>query len=334
MSGDRKPDSATFERLIDRLSEAFPNDPRRAEWTQHVYRFDDVRAAAEILRSGRLVSRDRWVASGPQHGDAANREIIAQSEHAHRYARLYFRPRTPTQHAMEGIRRRQDVVRGAHCAVPVFLVFDAKRMLTRVGARFSDGNLAVFSAFQPQVGSTAAEFRNLPFRSIYHDSSLGQEEKQKILFHRNAEVLFEDQVDLDDLQEIVCRTSPERQTLLNLLGDHWKKYATLTRLERSGEMMFFKKDVTYVYDIQLESDRITVTMAPHVGPYEWEIDVRDTTEQRVLLHDTITRPAHDLPIEILISGLPEAVAVRLLVEGHLAFQGRLRRRTLIPRVSR
>ena len=50
------------------------------------------------------------------------------------------------------------------------------------------------------------------------------EMKEELKFRRHAEVLAEDELDLEGLREIVCRTGPERDTLLDLLGPEAERW--------------------------------------------------------------------------------------------------------------
>ena len=128
--------------------------------------------------------------------------------------RLYFHPRTPTQHQVEGFRPAGGLGSlGKHMPVPIFLLFDAKEILTRKTTRFSTGNLSQ----NPPVGEDAAFFESIPFEKIYHDSWMREEEKSEIKFHRHAEIIVSHELDLDGLRRIWCRSEAEYQTLLHLL---------------------------------------------------------------------------------------------------------------------
>ena len=121
--------------------------------------------------------------------DIASPEIIAQTPKPYKnYVRLYFRPRTPTQYSNEGIRTVIDrVLSGAHCPIPVYLLFDSIDIITRKGTKFTNGNL---SSRNVEVGDTFVFISNLPFNKIYHlGTIINQDDIREITFHKNAEVI-------------------------------------------------------------------------------------------------------------------------------------------------
>jgi hypothetical protein len=111
---------------------------------KYLYHFADVQNAAQILQSGELLSRNEAVRRSVMKNDNASSQVISVTALRHMdHARLYFRPRTPTQYHNEGIRPLAARGLGAHCPVPIFLVFDLVETLCLDGMMFSNGNLAV-----------------------------------------------------------------------------------------------------------------------------------------------------------------------------------------------
>ena len=99
--------------------------------------------------------------------------------------------------------------------------------------RFSNGSLAGYSP--GRVGAKASFFERLPFKEIYHNSWLKEDEKREIIARRHAEVIVPGQLDLEPLRFIWCRSEAEKETLLSLLSEternrwankvfHGKKY--------------------------------------------------------------------------------------------------------------
>jgi hypothetical protein len=61
--------------------------------------------AIKILESGQLLSRKKLIEAGEMITDNASAEVIDNTDEAWKgYVRLYFRPRTPTQHNNQGFR--------------------------------------------------------------------------------------------------------------------------------------------------------------------------------------------------------------------------------------
>ncbi len=204
-------------------------------WPRYVYHFTDVHNAASILQSGYLFSRAEAERRGLMRVDNASPEIIQQTRPAHlKYARLYFRPRTPTQYRNEGIRPLgQRELGGAHCPIPVYFCFEAWAVLAQDNTEFSNGNMG-----SPRASHSGERdfFLSIPFHLVFHHRWFKPEERDDIIFRRNAEVLVPDRLPLDPtLKFIVCRSTAERHTLLTLLpADLRRQWAPRIRLGEGG----------------------------------------------------------------------------------------------------
>ena len=76
--------------------------PHREHWPRYLFHHAPLENAVKILTSGRL---SRIHSDQVRGRDVAGFGVIDCSQRAHHFARLYFRPRTPTQYHIEGIRR-------------------------------------------------------------------------------------------------------------------------------------------------------------------------------------------------------------------------------------
>lgn len=162
-----------------------------------------------------MYSRNNALKMGLMESDNASPQVIDQTnEQWSDFVRLYFRPRTPTQYNNEGFRPKEDRALESNCPVPIFFLFDAKGLLSRKEVLFSNTGLARGCS---QVFSDAVGFKNLPFKLIYHNAFFSREERDLIVGARHDEVIIPDQLDLDDLKNIWCRSEAEYKTLLNLL---------------------------------------------------------------------------------------------------------------------
>jgi len=237
-------------------------------WPQYVYHFTDVHNAVNILKLGYLYSRNEAEKRSVMAIDNASPEVIQQTQPEHfNFVRLYFRPRTPTQYMNEGIRpRNQRELGGAHCPVPVFFCFDALTVLALDDTEFSNGNM----------GSSRAEhsrerdfFFRIPFDFVYHNRWFPPEDRDEIVFRRNAEVLVPEALVLEPaLKFIACRSAAERQTLLNLLplglANQW---ASRIRL---GVSALFERQWTYVEEVITVDNAVTFRFNPNTrtpGPF-------------------------------------------------------------------
>ena len=188
----------------------------RTRWPSFLFRHERVENAAAILRAGTLLARSA-VGLG-NFVDVAPAEIIAARSGAQTFARLYFRPRTPTQYHIEGIRKASELYRDRHAPVLVSFVFRATSVLCNRGTGFSDGNMQSGVA---DVGNDDAFFGSIPFAKVYHEGPFVPEsiEAAGIIHARCAETLVPSPLALaGNLQAVLCRSTAERQTLLHMAG--------------------------------------------------------------------------------------------------------------------
>jgi hypothetical protein len=318
-----KRDAPSILRFLDELESSSWLGIQRREWPRYVYHYSDIRNIVEILKCGQLLCRRRVVDDNRLKVDIADKEII-QDSRTHDYARFYFRPRTPTQFDQEGIRPPAIQVHGAHCPVPVFLLFDSRSMLTRDECLFTRGNLKT-RGHEP--GRSARFLSSIDFHSVYHDGPFSPEERNRVIFSRNAEVLFPDSVDLEELKWIVCRSGAEKQTLLHLLGDDAGEWNELIRLEARSERLFERR-WTYVEDVRLLDDLVQVELRNACVCSNYEIRVSNDLGDRL-----VSRPddfsAQNGRALIRMSGSPARTWVRVEIENCLAFESYLLRGVLL-----
>jgi Arc/MetJ-type ribon-helix-helix transcriptional regulator len=212
-------------------------------WPRYVYHFTDVQNAVSILTDGMLFSRAEAEKLGRMIIDNASPDVIAQTRPEHtQFARLYFRPRTPTQYRNEGIRplKRRELG-GAHCPMPIYFCFDALEVLSQDTTEVSDGNMGSLRASHSRQRDF---FFGIPFQYVFHNRAFPPDARDEIIFRRNAEVLVPQQLSLEPfLKFLACRSAAERQTLMHLLPHEVAlKWDTKIRL---GEWGFFERRWTY-----------------------------------------------------------------------------------------
>jgi hypothetical protein len=314
-----KSDAEEIRQFLKDLPAASNLGPKRWIWPRHVYRFDDIVTVAEILRSGTLLSRGECKRRGIRHRDQANTQIIENTKHLHRFVRLFFRPRTPTQYRMEGIHPQSEVEKnsGAHCPVSVFLVFSSIEVLTRKDAIFTDGSPTRKQEYSS--GKNVDFLRTIPFRKVYHDGGMGGDARE-ITFRRHAEILIPAALDLDGVLHIVCREDPERRTLLHLLGKDAARWSDRIRTEWPGEDLFIRRGV-FIKEISLVRDCIEVRNAKYRGKFEVSCRVWDNVTQEVIKDRTITNHEFGSGIKIRLTKAPASARVEFRVDGAIAFNG-------------
>jgi hypothetical protein len=251
---------------IDNLKKS--SDPYRQHWPARLFRHEPVENAAVILRDGQLLSRLAAGRRAPK--DVADKQVIASQAMAHDYARLYFRPRSPTQYHIEGIRKKDEYYHNdpdTHAAVLVILIFKSEEILTTPGVCFSDGNM---QSPRTKRFATNDEFRRLRFDHIYH---VGKTEPgSDVIRARCAEVLVPTQLPLDDrLQAVLCRSPAERATLLHLLGDAAAKWSRIIRVYT--EPGIFENRFAYVDSVAVSEDGVTFRIHPRYDARPVRVDI-------------------------------------------------------------
>lgn len=274
-----KPDADEIKLFIDNLANESWLGSVRSVWVKFNFHHTDIRNAVEILKSGKFLCRRLLDETGGMIVDNASHSIIQGTEPSIKdYVRLYFRPRNPTQYRNEGVRPLNKQMLESHCPVPVFFLFDSKEILTRDDCRFSEGNLAAVGV--QGLRSTAEELILFDFKKIYHDSPHND---RTINFHKNAEIVVLNELDLSALKFIVCRSPAERETLLNLLPNdvfnHWS-----SKIVIDTKVSFFFRKWTYIQTAELTNKYAVFTFSPDTiepGPFHLKITRRSNEEKSI-----------------------------------------------------
>jgi hypothetical protein len=321
---ERKKDAARIEAHLDSLRQESWIGPSRQRWPKYIFFFAELQNAIRILRSGKLVCRSE----ADMAVDTGSKEVLDHTNPRFKDAvRLYFRPRTPTQHQVEGFRDADRLGSlGRHMPVPVFFLFDAKDVLTRKTTRFSDGNLSSASSV---VSDDADFFEAIPFRKVYHDSSLyglSELEKRNIIFHKCAEAIVPKELELDSLRSVWCRSEAEYQTLrYSLPSQILRKYGEKLRGRQSS--LYFSK-WSFVESATLEQSKIILrfnasTQTP--GPFAAFLDVENqTTGKRYKWEKNLFHAKEPLTVNIPQIKRACAYRVRFSLDSVTAFAGEFR----------
>ena len=272
-----KPDADEIAQYLSSLATSCRLDSSRRWWPKYVYHSTHVENAAAILESGRLRCRAQ-VQAGQLVKDSASQQIIAGlSKTQKRWVRLYLRPRAPTQYVNEGVRPPSGYEYGAAMPVPVYFLFSAPELLGEQGVSFTPGRLQSGAS----IGSTADDLREIPFKDVYHDGGVGQpgsERRAEILNARHAEVLVKNELALNHLAFVFCRSQPERQTLLNLLSQSARKRWSSRVVVQTHQNLFYKRG-THVEAVTLAADECvfrfyTSILTKFLGPFSIDFQWR------------------------------------------------------------
>ncbi len=294
-----------------------PYYPHRKHWPACLFHHSPLQNAVSILTEGLLRSRNDANNSHPL--DVAAAGVIDARCDAHDWVRLYFRPKTPTQYHIEGIRRPADCkYPDAHAPVFIMFVLDAKAVLSLPDIQFSNKNMQIGSTIP---GNDENYFSQIPFIKVFSEGNNGGD--QSIIDARCAEVMTSSPLDLRHfLKAIYFRSEPERDTVLHMIGEHratWSKYCHV-----SDALKVFEKQYTFVQEVGLTPEGVVFRFNPRRdrAPLGVRIEVFNHNNDRVLdfnnqslaaVPDNNMRWIFNSP---LADGLYH---VKITLDGHLAY---------------
>lgn len=198
------------------LAQKFPHG-FQSWWHQFIFHFSDISNVNSILKSGKLYSRNRAIELGLMQNDNASDEVMGKTNPITKdFVRFYFGTRTPTQFHNEGFTPKNKIKNNAHCPMPIFLLFDFVKLLSREDCSFSGGSVAAVGA---DIYSDITALNNLEFELIYHRGTIPDTLNTRHVVHcRHAEVLISNELDIYNyLSFIYVRSQAERETLLYTL---------------------------------------------------------------------------------------------------------------------
>ncbi|HEV2575137.1 MAG TPA: DarT ssDNA thymidine ADP-ribosyltransferase family protein [Beijerinckiaceae bacterium] len=310
---------AKWEAALDQIYQHY-----RRQWPRYLFHHAPLDNAVRILRDGNLRSRND-LQSNSDFTDVAAPGVIDARSHAHQSARLYFRPRTPTQWHIEGIRKQNECTYSAatHAPVLVMFVFDATSVLELPSTMFCDRNMQLSSACP---GNDEAYFSQIPFTKVYHVGGTGGD--KSITEHRCAEVLAPSPLPLDShLKQIYCRTAAERATLLYLLGDKAAEWAP--KISISNDLQLFERRFTFVNEVTLSNEAIVWELNGRLDAQKIEIklDVYDRNNNSIIAYannNMDARPSAPSTKWRIGRSIPDGeYLVSIYLEGHLAYQNKI-----------
>ncbi|WP_144549660.1 DarT ssDNA thymidine ADP-ribosyltransferase family protein [Bacillus sp. X1(2014)] len=306
----------------------------RKWWSKYIYHFSHITNIASILNDDLLKCRNQVKNINVENlNDNASSEVISGTEEVYKdYVRFYFRPLTPTQFNNEGIRAKDEITSfGAHCPVPVFLLFDPA-MLDEPNVFFSYESLA--SHYHVPLYHGLKKLVEAPFDYIYHYDSTYNLDGRQIRKHRQAEIVVKDQCNLQYLQKIVCRTKAEADTLLELLDffalvQYSDKicYIDEGTFDTTDSKTLFHGDFLKILDVHQSKSSLKVKFNIN-DKYPRNIDIRWSgrgdkpicefvRENYVLCNCDIVNEFHMTMVNFLEGH--DFVKVKIKIDGHLVY---------------
>lgn len=223
-------------------------------WPRYAYHYTDIENATEILISGKLYSRNEAQRLDLMRNDNASEQVIEGTDkYVLDKARLYFRPKTPTQYHNEGfkhpdLRFNQNI--NANVLVPVFFLFDLEKLLKRKDVYFSEMSQAGYGS---NLLQGIDDFANMNFERIYSSGSMIDASVDKQ--YRHAEIVVDNSLLIDScIQKICCRNECEKISLMNLLRrkgvEKYNRYKDIIEVSKNN---MFEYNGLYVEECQYYS---------------------------------------------------------------------------------
>ena len=240
----------------------FVMTPSMSWWPKYFYHFTNIENALGIISKGWIYGRREAVQNHLMETDNASLSVISISQNnIQEYARLYFRPRTPTQYHNEGYKpkhvRQIDI--NANCPVPIFFFLDSYSVLNLADVKFSESSCAGMHDLNLLSGEEA--FSRLPFDKIYHDRSFTPDQRDDIIQHRQAEIVRQHGFPIENtLKGIFCRSIAEKETLLYRLStqypEAYKKYHHIIRFTPS--LNLFYNNGIFIKKVECSENKIFI----------------------------------------------------------------------------
>lgn len=228
-------------------------------WPLYLYHFTDVLNAVNIIDKEYIYGRKTAIERHLMSTDNASANVINMTQDdVLRYARLYMRPKTPTQYHNEGYKpkhiRNKEI--DANCPVPIFFFLDAEKTLSMDGMKFIEKGLARGIHDDNEFLNGETEFLKLNFEKIFHVGPF--DKSSDITKYRHTEVIREDGIPISKvIKGIACRSIAEKQTLLYLLKktseERYNRYRNI--ISYKPELDIFYKNGVYIKDVYFKDDK-------------------------------------------------------------------------------
>ena len=283
----------------------------------------DIKNVVSILSNGEIYSRSRITSAGQLPVDIASPQVMkAQTSNGKTTCVCTFGQELPLSIETRDFVQLVQQELNAHCPVPVYLIFDALAVLSRADSCFSDGNMG---SPQANVHTDVSSLEQIPFNMVYHDTWFDPSERDRIVHHRNAEVLAPERMGLENLRYIGCLSDAEYKTLLHLLpsGTH-SRWADKIGVRPS--LQLFNRQWTFAEQAELSTERIVfhfnrTSLTP--GPFDTKIEIHETvTGMKYLWHNLQFQC--DRAFSLALSNLRNSFdyTASLTLDGHLAYADR------------
>lgn len=234
-------------------------------WPICFYHFTDIHNALGILEKNWIYGRNKAKEAHLMQSDNASKSVIdVTSDYVKEYARLYFRPLTPTQYHNEGFKPQHIREPGinASCPVPIFFCLDAEKILNLEGIEFVECGLA--GSYHGRLQHGVEAFSKLNFNKIYHNGPF--EKGCDITQYRHSEIVRAGGIPIKGItRKIFCRTLPEKQTFLYMVKNRMPgRYNEISKItEYAPQLPMFYNNGVFIKSIKQNEEDLIVELNDH-----------------------------------------------------------------------
>ncbi len=315
---------STFKKELNLME--FYNELKQYRRTPYIYHFTHLFNAVEVIRTQKILSRNRAQELGLLKYDAAG-SVVNRSAKAHPFARFYYRTGTQTQFYNECLGKDRTmkyydraVANGLPmCPMPVFFKFNLQEVLSKHASQcyYSTGNMQTNWA---SVYRVIDDPFNIDACNLYSSGcqKAVQEKKQQ-------EFLVKNEFDFSDFNDfqIICYDREQADILLQIFGGNpickhiYAVYDTENVYEGNNPPLRFERTETTLkvdtrykgdYIFQIESDNVSKI---HV------INTKDIkTEKRHImqLYNSVSVELNETPFDVYYVNMsPAARSPRWLI---------------------
>lgn len=296
----------------------------------YVYHFTHMFNAIEVIRTRKILSRNRANELGLLKYDAAG-SVVHRSSKAHPYARFYYRTGTQTQFYNEclGKQRNTKYYQSAlgnglpMCPMPVFFKFDLQEVLSKRASlcSYSTGNLQANWANVYKVIDDPYKIDAVHLYSHNNYDKVVRDKKQQ-------EFLVKNEFDFSDINDyqIICYDREETEILRSIFKDDpicehiFSIYEAEDVFEHENPQLLFdmengelsiKTRYNGDYIFQIESNNITKVKVHNTK------DIKAEKKNIIQLYDAVSVELGDTPFEVYYVNMsPAARSPRWLVYKH------------------
>lgn len=310
----------------------FYNELNDYSWGKpYIYHFTHLFNAIEVIKSRKILSRNRATELGLLKYDAAG-SVVHRSSKAHPYARFYYRTGTQTQFYNECLGKQYNTkyyerAKGnglPMCPMPVFFKFDLQEVLTKLSTlcSYSTGNLQSNWA---RIYKVIDDPANIDAHNLYSSDNYDKVVREK----KQQEFLVKSEFDFSSLNnyQIICYDREETDILKNIFkNDPIREHIFCVY---DAENVFENENPPLRFAISDNQIEITTT---YRGEYMFQIESDHITKVKVInkrnikaekkniiqLREFVSVERGDIPFDIYYVNLsPDARSPRWLIYQHV-----------------